>query len=77
MLGCLLICSDGNCLPFCELSCGAHMARSWFFWPTASEDLIPANSTVPVLGLQADLPCWPLSSFEMTEALADTLNAVF
>lgn len=49
-----LICSERNNLPFCEFLCGAHEARTWCFWPTASEDLMPASSHVYELGLQAD-----------------------
>lgn len=38
-------CSEGRMGPCWE----ARVARNWYVWPTAGEDLIPANSQVRAL----------------------------
>lgn len=73
-VGLLLICSEGNHLPFCELPCGARAARSWCFWPAASEDLMPCQQPCAWAWFTSQSSFHqPASSFEMTETLADTL----
>lgn len=73
-VGLLLICSEGNHLPFCELPCGARAARSWCFWPAASEDLMPCQQPCAWAWFTSQSSFHQsASSFEMTETLADTL----